>query len=78
MPVMDGVAATAAIRALPAPVGQAPIIAMTANAMAHQLEQYRRAGMDGAVSKPLSPAAIIAEIGRLVQAEDAPAAATAA
>jgi len=69
MPVMDGVAATAAIRALPAPVGQTPIIAMTANAMAHQIDQYRRAGMNGAVSKPLSPAAIIAEIAALMQDE---------
>ncbi len=71
MPVMDGLGAAAAIRALSSPIGQSPIIAMTANAMAHQLEQYRLAGMDGAVSKPLSPVAIIAEIARLTHAEAA-------
>jgi PAS domain S-box-containing protein len=73
MPVMDGVSATAAIRALPAPACQAPIIAMTANAMAHQLAEYRKAGMNGAVSKPLSPAAIVAQIAKLLGDEEAAA-----
>jgi len=66
MPVMDGVAATHAIRALPAPTSATPILAMTANAMAHQVSEYLAAGMNGAVSKPLSPSAIVAEIARLV------------
>ena len=75
MPVMDGIAATLAIRKLPAPVGQTPIVAMTANAMAHQVREYLAAGMTGAVSKPLSPAAIIAEIARLAGQDAAVAAA---
>jgi PAS domain S-box-containing protein len=59
MPVMDGQAATAAIRALDGPAGQVPIVAMTANALAHQVEAYLAGGMNGWVSKPLSPAALL-------------------
>ncbi len=58
MPGMDGVEATQRIRALPGPAGAAPIVAMTANALAHQQAAYLAAGMDGAVAKPLSPAAL--------------------
>ncbi|ADG09275.1 hybrid sensor histidine kinase/response regulator [Caulobacter segnis] len=58
MPGMDGVEATQRIRALPAPIGTAPILAMTANAMAHQQAAYVAAGMDGAIAKPLSPTAL--------------------
>ncbi len=75
MPVMDGVTAAKAIRGLEAPAGRVPIIAMTANVMAHQLGEYHRAGMNGAVSKPLSPAAIIAQIAKLVDDNGASAAA---
>jgi CheY-like chemotaxis protein/anti-sigma regulatory factor (Ser/Thr protein kinase) len=65
MPVMDGITATTAIRALPAPACQAPIIAVTANAMPHQAAEYERVGMNGLIAKPLSPSAIIAEIAKL-------------
>jgi CheY-like chemotaxis protein len=55
MPVMDGVSATRAIRSREAATGRArtPILAVTANAMAHQLETYHAAGIDGVVPKPL-------------------------
>jgi signal transduction histidine kinase/ActR/RegA family two-component response regulator len=55
MPVMDGLAATAAIRRLEADTGRqrTPIVALTANAMAHQVEAYVAAGMDGHVAKPI-------------------------
>lgn len=43
----------------------APIIALTANVMAHQRAAYLAAGMDGVVAKPISPTALIAEILRL-------------
>ena len=51
MPEMDGMAATATIRAIEAATGRArtPIIAVTANVMAHQVEQYHQVGMDGHV-----------------------------
>jgi PAS domain S-box-containing protein len=65
MPVMDGIAATRAIRRLAGPAGQTPIVAMTANVFTHQQDSYRDAGMSGAVSKPLSPARLLAEIGRI-------------
>ncbi len=55
MPVMDGLTAARAIRAEEARSGRprTPIIALTANAMAHQVAEYRAAGMDGHVSKPI-------------------------
>ncbi|THD50566.1 ATP-binding protein [Phenylobacterium sp.] len=55
MPVMDGVTATEAIRAAERATGRwrTPILALTANAMAHQLEEYRLAGLDGMVAKPI-------------------------
>jgi CheY-like chemotaxis protein/two-component sensor histidine kinase len=55
MPVMDGLTATAAIRNREADLNRprTPIIALTANAMSHQVEQYIAAGMDGHVAKPI-------------------------
>jgi len=69
MPVMDGVEATRHIRAMPEPMGRAPIIAMTANALSHQQASYIAAGMNGALAKPLSPTAMIAEIASVLGAE---------
>jgi PAS domain S-box-containing protein len=65
MPVMDGVEATRRIRAMAEPVRSTPIVAMTANVMTHQVRDYLKAGMDGAVAKPLNPAAILTELARL-------------
>jgi CheY-like chemotaxis protein/nitrogen-specific signal transduction histidine kinase len=63
MPVMDGLAATRAIREQERLTGRArtPIIAFTANAMSHQIAEYRAAGMDEFVSKPI-------DISKLVEA----------
>jgi len=55
MPRMDGVAATRAIRALAAPVGQIPIIALTANADPDDAAGYVAAGMNAVVEKPMKP-----------------------
>jgi signal transduction histidine kinase/CheY-like chemotaxis protein len=56
MPVMDGPTATMTIRAREAVLGRprTPILAVTANTMAHQLASYRAAGMDDVVPKPLN------------------------
>ena len=55
MPRLDGPSAARRIRALEAERGRArtPIIALTANAMTHQTDAYRAAGMDDVVTKPI-------------------------
>jgi CheY-like chemotaxis protein/signal transduction histidine kinase len=55
MPRMDGVTATREIRKLAAPAGRVPIIALTANADADEVQQYLAAGMRGVVEKPIKP-----------------------
>jgi PAS domain S-box-containing protein len=65
MPVMDGVSAAREIRALRGPAALTPIVATTANVLSHQIETYRRSGMDGCVAKPISPSALLGEIARL-------------
>ena len=56
MPVMDGLAATEAIRALDRPDSRTiPIIAMTANAFDEDVQRSLRAGMDAHLSKPVEP-----------------------
>ncbi len=83
MPVMDGMAATRAIRALPGMPGSVPIIALTANAEPEDAQAYRDAGMNGVVEKPMKPehllAALQAALGETsaADAEDAQAAAAA-
>jgi PAS domain S-box-containing protein len=62
MPGIDGVEATRRIRALGGTAAQVPILAMTANALAHQQAAYLAAGMNGAVAKPLSPVALVQAI----------------
>ncbi|HEX3885760.1 MAG TPA: PAS-domain containing protein [Stellaceae bacterium] len=59
MPVLDGIEATRLIRALEPPRSTVPIIAVTAHAMAGAREQYLASGMDGYLSKPLDPSALL-------------------
>ena len=54
MPVMDGYEAARAIRALADPkLASIPIIAMTANAFAEDVQAAKDAGMDGHIAKPI-------------------------
>lgn len=53
MPVMNGYEATAAIRSLPGEKGKLPIIAMTANAFAEDVQLAKNTGMNGHIAKPL-------------------------
>ena len=77
MPEMDGVAATRAVRALAGPVGTIPILAMTANVMAEQQDQYLQAGMNGVVSKQIDPRRLALAIRALMIEASPPAARTA-
>ncbi|HLK25288.1 MAG TPA: ATP-binding protein [Caulobacteraceae bacterium] len=62
MPVMDGLTATRIIRDAEAAQGRprTQIVALSANVLAHQVEEYRGAGMDGHIAKPI-------EVGRLFE-----------
>jgi len=64
MPVMDGIAATRAIRALERErvTSPIPIVALTANANLHDVERSRDAGCDAHLSKPISKLNLIAAI----------------
>ena len=53
MPVMNGYEATAAIRSLPGEQGKLPIVAMTANAFAEDVQLAKNTGMNGHLAKPL-------------------------
>ena len=55
MPRLNGVEATLAIRAAETAAGRArtPIIALSANVIAHQVDEYRQAGMDHWIAKPI-------------------------
>ncbi len=71
MPRMDGVEATRMIRGLEGAASRAPIIGLTANALAHQRTSYLAAGMNGVASKPISPTALLGEIARVLEDADA-------
>jgi signal transduction histidine kinase/CheY-like chemotaxis protein len=66
MPVMDGLTATRAIRELPGDAAAVPIIALTANALAGDREEYLRAGMTDYLSKPVDSATLLRTIARVV------------
>ncbi len=68
MPVMDGLTAVREIRALSR--GDAtgvPIIAMTANAFADDVENAREAGMDAHIAKPIDSEKLVDCILRLIK-----------
>lgn len=56
MPIMDGLTATREIRRSTHPQAKTiPIIAMTANAFAEDLEKSKAAGMQAHLAKPIRP-----------------------
>ncbi|MGZ6019891.1 MAG: ATP-binding protein, partial [Phenylobacterium sp.] len=65
MPGIDGLEAARRIRALGGAAAETPIVALTANVLAHQRRSYLDAGMDGVVGKPISPGTLLRDIARL-------------
>ncbi|MBI3368228.1 MAG: response regulator, partial [Burkholderiales bacterium] len=76
MPVMDGLAATRAIRARAGPA--LPIVAMTANAFGEDRAACLDAGMNDHVAKPVDPERLYATLLRWLPSVDGPAAVVAA
>ena len=75
MPVMDGLAATRAIRDLPSTAAMTPIIALTANARREDEAACLAAGMDGYVSKPIDARRLFTTIDNVLNGNtEAPAA----
>jgi TMAO reductase system sensor TorS len=64
MPVMDGIEATRAIRALDPPNGAVWIVAATAGAMQSDIDNCLAAGMNDYIAKPISPDALSAALLR--------------
>ena len=66
MPVMNGIEATKAIRALSDPwASQIPIIAMTADAFSENVAECLAAGMNGHIAKPIDMKLVLKEIKRI-------------
>ena len=72
MPVMDGVEAARSIRAAEASghLPRIPILALTANALTHQVEAYLAAGMDGHIAKPIDLTRLYDAINSALAAAD--------
>jgi signal transduction histidine kinase/CheY-like chemotaxis protein len=74
MPVLDGPSAARRIRTREVETGRArtPIIALTANTMAHHAQEYAAAGMDALVPKPLEFVRLLETIDAVLASDQAP------
>jgi len=70
MPVMDGITAASTIRDQEKAIGRrrTPIVALTANALTHQVEEYLAVGMDAHVAKPIEIAKLYDAISAVLNA----------
>ena len=71
MPVLDGLAATRAIRALDRPDAKTiPIVAMTANVFDEDVQNSLQAGMNAHLGKPVEPEKLYETIGKMVAGKE--------
>lgn len=70
MPDLDGLSATRLIREMERATGRAPtpIIALTANAMSHQVGEYKQSGFTAVVAKPIDAEALIETLRACLEA----------
>jgi two-component system sensor histidine kinase/response regulator len=71
MPEMDGFEATRRLRSMASLSSQLPIVALTASVLAEDRDRCLRAGMDGALAKPLQRSALADTLARWVSREAA-------
>jgi signal transduction histidine kinase/ActR/RegA family two-component response regulator len=64
MPVQDGVSATRAIRRLQGPAARVPILALSANVLAQQIETYRASGMNDHIAKPIATGELLSKVAQ--------------
>ena len=71
MPVMDGLTALQEIRSREAKLGmpEMPIVAVTANAMAHQVAEYLMSGFDTCIAKPVDMTELAKAIRTFVRSD---------
>ncbi|HYD29880.1 MAG TPA: response regulator [Azospirillaceae bacterium] len=72
MPVMNGLEATRAIRALAGSAGQVPIVAMTASTLSPDIEACLAAGMNDYLTKPLTRERLAVVVAHWQARGDAP------
>lgn len=70
MPQMDGLDATRAIRALDPPANEIPIVALTAHAVASEINKCFEAGMNDYVVKPYKPNDLLSKILQVIAEEE--------
>ena len=66
MPVMNGIDATKAIRALPVSSQKAVIVGLTANVNPEDLAKFKGAGLDSLMLKPYNLAQLCTDIDKLL------------
>ncbi len=66
MPGMDGCETTRRIRAMPGPEGRLPIVALTARDMHDNADEFRGAGMNMLLAKPVRPAELSEALAAMV------------